>query len=265
MRVATEIRHEQWMIGGYFTLGQLHWLTLNADAAISRLEAANPLAYSLKSAWWIGNVGGYLALAYLSKGSATRARQVLDETPFGDDDLMTVPARRVAWARAELLIAENRGADASRVVDRLLSVGASATAAHKPPALLVTRARALLLCGKSDEAYEVLQEAAESARVQGDVPWSWRARCELARACGMTKRAEMQAACDEARAVFATLLESVDESDRERFMAAARGRAAAGPAADRATRCQAGVGRADRARARRRRAGDIGTVQPRDR
>lgn len=221
LRIATEIQHEQWMIGGYFTLGQLHWLTLNPDAAISRLEAGLPLAYSLKSAWWIGNVGCYLALAYLSKGDRTRAHQVLDATPFTDDDLTTLPGRRVAWARAELLVAESRGDDALKLVDRLLSVGASATATYKPPALLVTRARALLLLGHSDEACEVLQEAAESARVQGDLPWSWRARCELARVCGATKRPDAQAACDEARAVFATLLDGVDQSDRERFLAAA--------------------------------------------
>jgi DNA-binding NarL/FixJ family response regulator/Tfp pilus assembly protein PilF len=221
LRIATEIQHEQWMIGGYFTLGQIHWLTLNYDAAISQLEASLPLAHSLKSAWWIGNVGCYLALTYLTKGDRTRARQVLDATPFSDDDLMTLPGRRIAWARAELLIAEDRGGEALSAVDRLLSVGASATAPYKPPALLVTRARALLLLGKADEACEVLQQAAESARVQGDLPWSWRARCALARACGPAKREEAQAACDEARAIFATLLDSIDASDRDRFIAAA--------------------------------------------
>ncbi len=67
----------------------------------------------------------------------------------------------------------------------------------------------------------MLQQAYESARAQGDVPWAWRAQCELARACGATKRPDAQAACDEARAVFAALLENVAEGDRERFRSAA--------------------------------------------
>ncbi len=143
LRIATEIHHEQWMAGGYFTLGQLLWLMFDTNEAISHLEAGLPLARSLKSAWWIGNVSSYLALAHLANGNPQRARVVLDATPFTDDMLQTVPERRVAWARAELLLAEGAAEESLHLTDRLLATTVGLSTSHPPSPLLVTKARAL--------------------------------------------------------------------------------------------------------------------------
>lgn len=223
LRVATEIHHEQWMVGSYFTLGHALWLLLAPDEAIAQLEAGLPLARSVKSVWWLGNVSCYLALAHLMKDNVRRARAVVDETPFNDDMLRTLPERRVAWARAELLLAEGSAQASLELTERLLSTGTVPTAPHPPASLLVTNARALSALGRTAEAREVLERAESSAVAHGDLPWLWRAQCALSRAYSVTgRRSDAESKQAEARILLGQLAESLDEDRRDQFLAAAQ-------------------------------------------
>lgn len=223
LRVATEIQHEQWMVGGHFTLGQALWLLLAPDEAIAHLEAGLPLAWSVKSVWWIGNVSSYLALAHLMNGNVRGARAVVDETPFNDDMLRTLPERRVAWARAELLLAEGSAQASLELMERLLTTGGGPTGPHPPAPLLVTNARALCALGRTAEACDVLERAESSALAHGDLPWLWRAQCALSRAYLVTgRRSDAESKQAEARLQLGRLAESLDEDRREQFLVSAQ-------------------------------------------
>jgi DNA-binding CsgD family transcriptional regulator len=222
LRLATEIDHQQWTIGARFTLGQALWLMLATDDAIAHLEAALPSVRSVKSVWWTANVSCYLALAHLSQADARAARRVLDEANVSDDVLETLPERRMGWARAELLLAEDAVEAGLKLVDRLLVTGAGLPALHLPPPLLVTRARALTALDRVDDARDALLQAEASAIAHGDLPWLWRAQCALSRnylASG--RRSDAEAKQTEARALLHQLAEGLDEERRSRFLEAA--------------------------------------------
>ena len=223
LRLATEIHHEQWMVGAQYTLGQALWLLLAPDEAIKELEAALPLARSVKSVWWIGNVSCYLALAHLANGNLARAREVIDEVGFDDVTLRTLPERRMAWARAELLIAEGSAPASLDLVEQLLRTGPGQPAPYLPPALLVTHARALTALDRTADACASLERAEASAAAHGDLPWLWRAQCALSRnylAAG--RRADAEAKQAEARLLLLQLAEGLGDDRRTQFLAAAR-------------------------------------------
>ena len=223
LRIATEIHHEQWMVGSYFTLGQALWLLLDPDAAIAQLEPGLPLARSLKSVWWIGNVSCYLALAHLMSNNIASARAVLEETSFSDDGFRTLPERRIAWARAELLLAEDSPQASLSLTERLLATGAGSPSTHLPPPLLVTNARALSALGRSVEACEALERAESSAAGSGDLPWLWRAQYALSRAYSVVaRRHDAGAKQAEASIHLARLAGSIGEDRRDRFLTASQ-------------------------------------------
>ncbi len=219
LRIATEIQHEQWITGGHFSLGQLHWLMLQTDDAIRHLEAALPLVRSLKSAWWIGNVSAYLALAYLQRGDTVAAREILGDCSLESCSRQTLPERRVAWAMAELLVAEKRADDALALTARLLSTIIDPLPSRLPSALLVTRAHAFSAIGDHASACDLLKQAEASAAVHGTSPWLWRTQCALSRAyAAADRRAESEAKSDEARAAALELAEGLDAEARQRFL-----------------------------------------------
>lgn len=168
-------------------------------------------------------MSSFLALAHLVDGNAERARAVLDATPFNGDMLQTLPERRVAWARAELLLAEGAAKEALRLTERLLATTVGYSTSNVPPPLLVTKARALSSLGDFAGACDALTQAESSARAQGDLPWLWRAQCALSRAySGAGRRADAEAAQGEARALLLRLAESIGADRREQFLAAAQ-------------------------------------------
>src|SRR5712692_5479301 len=77
LRIATEIKHAQWLSATYFTLGRVYHLLLEANLAVQALETGLRLASDTGSAWWIGNITAYLARAYLLQGALPRAEAAL--------------------------------------------------------------------------------------------------------------------------------------------------------------------------------------------
>src|SRR5207244_2295444 len=76
LRIATAIEHQQWIVVTYGALGQLYLSMLEPALAISALEAGLAGAQTLGSAYWIGNLRSYLALAYVLRREFTRAEEV---------------------------------------------------------------------------------------------------------------------------------------------------------------------------------------------
>jgi DNA-binding CsgD family transcriptional regulator len=222
LRIAREVGHAQWTIGGQFTLAQIHLHMLDAEAALAELESAWLPARSLKSALWIGSIGSYLALAALRCGDRQRAAAVLAEADPSNEPPCTLGMRRVAWARAELALAEGAPEIAISIVDGLLT-GQPGSGGRHIPLLLATRARALLEIGDPRTASDNLADAREEAAAAGALPWLWRINAELGGALDRQgRRAEAEQAYVAARETLGRLAMSFDdESARARFLEAA--------------------------------------------
>jgi DNA-binding CsgD family transcriptional regulator/tetratricopeptide (TPR) repeat protein len=222
LRIAREIEHEQWTIGAQFKLAQLRWHLLDYEGAARELEEALPPARALKSAFWIGNIGCFLALAYLQLDRLDEAEAVLDAVEARDAEPRTMPARRLRWARAELTLARGDAARALEIVDAMLASSPGPKGAPIPP-LLWTRARALSALGRLDEARSGLERARAGAIEQGATPWLWRIDCERARTLdALGNRAAADEACAMARDTIVSLAASIDDEDeRMRFERAA--------------------------------------------
>jgi tetratricopeptide (TPR) repeat protein len=222
LRIAREIEHEQWTVGAQFKLGQLYWHLLDFEGSARELEESFPRALAIKSAFWIGNVGCYLALSHLQLGNLSAAESVLDAVEERNAEPRTMPARRLRWARAELLLAMGDPARALELVDVMLASMPGPAGAVVPP-LLLTRARACMALGRTAEARIDLERAGSGSLHDGSRVWLWRIDCELARALdALGDRANADAACERARATIDELAATIEDSDeRVRFVEAA--------------------------------------------
>lgn len=222
LRVATEIEHEQWGIAARFTLGQTYVFMGLADLAVHYLEEALPSAQRLGSAWWIGNVSSYLALAYLIKKDTVRARGVLTPAMAPDDPAGTLARRRMAWAWGELALAEGDATAAIVIADRLLA-SAPGSIQQPIPVLLHLRARALISLGRTEEGEVELLSAVSGATERGDRAMIWKLEDELVRLYESSGRREEATVRNAAtRRTIDSLAATIDDvALREQFLSAA--------------------------------------------
>jgi DNA-binding CsgD family transcriptional regulator len=222
LRIAREIGHAQWTVGAQFTLAQIEMNMLDAEAALAELESAWPPARSLKSTLWIGSVGSYLALAALRRGDRQRAAEVLAEAAPNNEPPRTLGMRRVAWAQAELALADGAPESALSIVEALIA-GQPGPGGRAIPLLLMSRARALIELGEVPAASDALAAAREEAVAAAALPWLWRINAELGAALDRQgRRVEAEQAYRAARETLAQLATSFDdESARARFLEAA--------------------------------------------
>src|SRR5262249_43250002 len=160
--IATEIEHQQWMAAAHCALGEIYVLMLEPVLALQHLEAGLPLAQQLGSAWWIGNIVSYQALAYLLKGEFTRAEGALQALMPPEQSPRNSPERRIVWAWGELALAQGHPGIALQVAEQLLQSApgaASAMGTQSIPRLLKLKGEALVMLKRLDEAAQVLEVA----------------------------------------------------------------------------------------------------------
>jgi DNA-binding CsgD family transcriptional regulator/tetratricopeptide (TPR) repeat protein len=226
LRVATEIEHQQWMAAAHCSLGAIYVLMLEPALALQHLEAGLPLAQQLGSAWWIGNIVSYRALAYLLKGELTRAEEALRALMPPEQSPRNSPERRIVWAWGKLALAQGQPDIALQVAEHLLQSApgaASAMGTQLIPHLLKLKGEALIMLKRLDEAARVLEEAKKGALERQETPIVWQIYCALGRVYRLLRREE------EARSVFAaarraiaSLAETIDDAHlREHFSLAA--------------------------------------------
>jgi tetratricopeptide (TPR) repeat protein len=227
LRFARDIAHQQWVAGLQYTLGYAYFWLLEPERAIAELQPALALARTLGSAWWVGHITAYLALAFVQKGERMHAEEVLRAAFELDQTPRSMPERRMAWAWGELALAQDKPAMALAIAERLLG---SAPAEGAPPAqsipnLWKLKGEALLALGRTEEALQALERAKEGAMQRGARPLLWQVHRSLARLHRRQQQAE-QAARETAaaREVIDALAATIDEEPlKERFVRAAVG------------------------------------------
>ena len=144
VRIATEIKHTQWMAGSYFSLGHVYILLLEANLAIQALETGLALAIEIGSSWWTGNITSYLARACLLQGALPRAEAVLKEVMPREQQPANSPERRMSWVWGELALASDEPEHGTEhIAERLLASVPGATSSQPIPWLLKLKGEAL--------------------------------------------------------------------------------------------------------------------------
>lgn len=179
LRIAEEIEHRQWMVAAWYVLGNIYTLMLQSALAIQYLELALTSAKELGSAWWIGNIKASLAAAYLLDRDHEKAKFLLDSTLPKKLEKPTIVERRMLWAKANLLLAENKPRDALRIADLLLDALPVESQTRSVPHLLKLKGQALTALKQDMKAIEVLEEAKQSAISNEALPLLWQI-CALA-------------------------------------------------------------------------------------
>ncbi len=223
LRIAEDIGHKQWIVGGQFTLGQIYVLLLAPGLAIEQLAPAFALANEVRSKWWIGNVGAHLALAYMLSGDRSRAHEVMDRSRDGDGPPESLPERRCVMAAAQLALADGQPADALRIADELITTVPGVPQPSGTPRLHHIKGDALIAMRRFAEALESLEEAKRAAIYRSSPAYLWPIHGSLARLHQLARRtddAERELAA--ARVIIASIAASLDAGElRDQFVNAA--------------------------------------------
>ena len=182
VRIATEIKHTQWMAGAHFMLGHVYILLLEANLAVQALETGLALANDIGSAWWIGNITAYLARAYLLQGALPRAEAVLKEVMPREQQPANSPERRMSWVWGELALASDEPEQALHIAESLLASVPGATSSQPIPWLLKLKGEALGALSRREEAIQALEEARLGALARQEQPLLWQIHRALGRA-----------------------------------------------------------------------------------
>ena len=223
LRIATEIKHAQWMAGAYYTLGYVYLLLLEANLAVQALETGLVLASEIGSALWIDNITAYLAQAYLLQGTVSQAEAVLQAVMAREQQPANLPERRMSWAWGELALAGDEPEIALSIADRLLASAPGATRSQPIPWLLKLKGEALGALSRQEEAIQSLEEARQGALARQEQPLL----CQIHRALGRQhRRLEQEDLAQRnftsSRQGIASLASTIDDSYlREQFLQAA--------------------------------------------
>ncbi|HET8846517.1 MAG TPA: AAA family ATPase [Ktedonobacteraceae bacterium] len=225
LRIATEIKHMQWMTGAYFTLGHSYIQLFEASLAVQVLEEARTLAFEIGSAWWIGTITAYLARAYLLQKDISRAREVLQAVMPREQQPRNSPERRMNWAWGELSLADNEPEMALNIANRLLNSVPGVTRSQPIPRLLMLKGEALAALSRREEALQVLEEARQGAVTRQEQPLLWQIHHGLGSQYHFLKQEELaQSHFHSARQIIRSLASTMDDDYlREQFSRTALG------------------------------------------
>ncbi|HET9905008.1 MAG TPA: LuxR C-terminal-related transcriptional regulator, partial [Anaerolineales bacterium] len=178
-RIATEIEDPQRISGAYYALGFSYLLMHQAGLAIQNLEAGLAVAKGFGSSWMIGNSTTELAIAYVLNDQLAKASALLDSVPLHETGHHTRAERRMLWAKGNLLLAENKPADALRIAEHLLESKQNSQNLQPIPALWKLKGEALLALKQFKEAEQALDGAKQSAEEREALPLLWRIHAGL--------------------------------------------------------------------------------------
>jgi DNA-binding CsgD family transcriptional regulator/Tfp pilus assembly protein PilF len=225
LRIATEIKHTQWMAAANFTLGHVYILLLEANLAVQALETGLLLASEIGSAWWIGNITAYLARAFLLQRAPPRAEAVLKATMASSQQPRNAPERRMSWACGELALASDEPEKALDIADRLIISAPGTTRSQPIPWLLKLKGEALGALSREEEAIQALEEARQGALARQERPLLWQIDRALGRQYRRLKQEDLaRHNFTLAREEITSLAQTIDDGYlREHFLHATLG------------------------------------------
>jgi tetratricopeptide (TPR) repeat protein len=181
LQIATEIGHQEWIVGNRFALGVLLTELYAPNKARRDLEQTLELARKLRSQYWIHHVIGALAAAHIASGDLESAQTSLDSVISSQTPMDTM-GKRYCWARkAQLAVAQGELDQALDIVERLIDSTPGSPAGCVVTFLWKIKGEILAAFGQPDEAILLFQEAIENARAQGEQYLLWRVHASLGR------------------------------------------------------------------------------------
>jgi predicted ATPase/DNA-binding CsgD family transcriptional regulator len=207
-----------WEGVAHIAFGKTHHDCLSLDSARMHFEQAATYARRVGAAEFLNTAASFLVSTLIAGGELTEARKLLAELPnIPPAQTQTTSQRLIACARAELLLAERRWADALGVIGGLMEVAPHTADGKVVPRLWLLRAEALTRLNRLGEAEVVLHVAARAAADHDLKPMLWRIQVALGKQLrSRRKHDEAQTQFDQARAVIAALASDLpDELLRE--------------------------------------------------
>ena len=222
LQMAMEIDHQQWMCGAHCYLGHIYVLMLSPTLALHHLNAGLQFSERLGSAWWMGNIRAYQALASLQLGEGKQAEATLQAVMTREQEPRTLQERRLVWAWGELALAQGEPEVALQIAERLIASapGEKPSQPTQPiPWLWKLQGEALVALGRLSEAVEALEEAKRGALLRRETPLLWqihRSRGQMHRRLKCEEQAQGEWAA--AREIIGKLAATIEEEAlRENF------------------------------------------------
>jgi tetratricopeptide (TPR) repeat protein len=179
LRIATEIKHREMLIGNRFARGILLIELFALDQAKEELESTLVLAEGLNSQIWIHFVRGALAELYLMLSEHKAAEACLNKVISSNSPMNTL-GRRYCWARkAELALIQDDPTLSLDITNRLIASAPGMSHQRVIPYLWKMKGKALAANGDKENARLHFQEAIESAEETGEKFLIWRIRQDL--------------------------------------------------------------------------------------
>ncbi len=223
LEILAEIEHPQWTAAANFGLGHIYLTLLAPELAIQAFESGLRLARQIGSAWWIGNLTAYLALAYILRNDPQQAEAVLRQAIQPDIPPRNAPERRMIWARGELYLLQGNAEAALSIAEQLLASLPGEETTQTVPMLSNLKGRALMALHRMDEAQRALEDAQRGAFERQHPTLLWQVHLtsgHLHHALKRDKPAQREYAA--ARAIVRTLAETVDDPAlRDAFLSTA--------------------------------------------
>jgi DNA-binding CsgD family transcriptional regulator len=223
LQLAMEIEHQQWTVGAYCHLGHIYVLMLESALALRHLDTGLSLAEKLGSAWWMGYLRAYQALAYLQTGKVKQAEAVLQAAMAREQEPRTLTERRLAWVWGELALAQGEPQLALQIAQRLIASAPGELRTQPIPRLLKLKGEAFVALKRPSEAVEALEEAKRGAIERRETPLLWQIQRSLGRVYQSLKPGTLwvQGARDAlvaARETIGSLTQTIDDAElREHF------------------------------------------------
>ncbi len=221
-KLTLEIGHQQWMTFAHVLIGTIYLDLLAVDDALPYLEEGLALAHQIGSLYWVRVATSSLVSAYLVQRNIERAEAILQPALPADSRMQSLALRLTWYARAELVLAQNKPDLALQIADDLIAsaVKLEQGAVGSIPLLGKLRGEALAQLQRVAEAEAALQAARDGATAQGVRPIRWRILVTLGKVYRQANRsAEAENAFASARATIAELATHIsDERLRENFL-----------------------------------------------
>jgi len=219
LQLAMEIDHQQWTVGAYCHFGRIYVLMHESALALRDLDTALPLAEKLGSAWWMGYLRAYQALAYLLEGKLKQAEAALTSVMPRDQEPRTLTERRLTWVWGELALAQGEPHLALQIAERLIASAPGELHTQPIPRLLKLKGEALVALKRPSEAVEALEGAKRGALERCETPLLWQIHRSLGRVYQSLKHEqEARDALVAAREAIESLAQTIDDAElREHF------------------------------------------------
>ena len=179
LRIASEIKHLEWVVGNQTTLGVVYHELFALTDACQQLEQALVLARELRSQHWIYMITGSLTATHHLLGDIQQAQSILD-TVIAPQTPMDTSSKRFCWVRrAELALSQGDPALALEITERLIASAPGMATGSVITYLWKLKGEALAACGHTNTAVSWLSKAMEHSKATGERFLQWRIHASL--------------------------------------------------------------------------------------